>query len=129
LLAKLDEIPNWTPPEDAYVYHRVKKGETLSLIALRYHTSVRRIVNANNIRKKHFIRERQKLKIPLRSTSSRRIFAAKDELLPGGSYRIRKGDSLWLIARKFSTNTKQLQRINNLASTRLYVGQVLKITE
>jgi len=129
LLAAIDRIPGWSPPENAYVYHRVKKGETLSLIALRYHTTVSRIVRANNIRRKHFIKIGQKLRIPLRGTSVRRSYAARDELLPGGKYRIKKGDSLWLIARKFNTNTKRLQRLNNLKSTRLYVGQVLKITE
>jgi membrane-bound lytic murein transglycosylase D len=90
---------------------------------------VSRIVRANNIRRKHFIKIGQKLRIPLRGTSVRRSYAARDELLPGGKYRIKKGDSLWLIARKFNTNTKRLQRLNNLKSTRLYVGQVLKITE
>jgi membrane-bound lytic murein transglycosylase D len=129
LLAKIDDIPKWTPPENAYVYHRVKRGETLSLIALRYRTSVRKIVRANNIRRKHFIRERQKLKIPLRGTSKNIVYASKDDLLKDGTYRIKKGDSLWLIARRFNTNTKKLQRINRLQTTRLNVGQVLKITE
>ncbi len=127
LLAKLDEMPTWTAPENAYVYHRVKRGETLSLIAKRYRTSVIKIVRANNIRRKHLIRVGQKLKIPLRGSSSKKIYAAKTKLLPGGEYNVRKGDSLWLIARKFKTNTKSLKRLNNLRSTRLYVGQVIRV--
>ncbi|NOZ69719.1 MAG: LysM peptidoglycan-binding domain-containing protein [Deferribacteres bacterium] len=133
LLAKLEEIPGWAPPENAYVYHRVKKGETLSLIAMKYRTTVRKIIMANDIRRKHFIRVGQKLKIPLRdrsySASYRNLRASKVGLPPNGLYRIKKGDSLWLIARRFNTNTKTLERINNLKSTRLYVGQVIKITE
>jgi LysM repeat protein len=85
-------------------------------------------VIANNIRKKHFIRAGQKLKIPLRGSTAK-YYASKNELSSSGTYRIKKGDSLWLIARKFNTNTKKLQRINNLTSTRLYVGQILKVTE
>ncbi len=127
LLAKLDSIPKWIPPENAYVYHRVKKGETLSLIATRYRTSVRKIVRANNIRKKHLIRVGQKLKIPLRGASTKKVYASKPKLSPEGEYLVRKGDSLWLIARKFNTNTKSLKRLNKLRSTRLYVGQVLKV--
>lgn len=127
LTAKLDRIPKWSPPKSAYVYHRVRRGETLSVIAMKYRTSVRNIVNANNIRRKHWIRAGQRLKIPLRGASTGRIYAAKAKLMPGGKYRVRKGDSLWLIARKFNTNTKSLKRINNLRSTRLSVGQVLKI--
>jgi len=129
LLTKLNEIPKWTPPENAYVYHRVKKGESLSLIALRYRTNVRKIVNANNIRRKHFIRAGQKLKIPLRGSSSSRMYVSKEKLPTNGKYKVRKGDSLWLIARKFNTNTKKLQRINNMSGSRLYVGNVLKIIE
>jgi membrane-bound lytic murein transglycosylase D len=129
LLASIDDIPKWVPPENEYVYHRVKKGETLSLIALRYRTSVKNIVWANNIRRQHFIREGQRLKIPLRGISQQRMYASNDELLNDGTYRIKKGDSLWLIARRFNTNTKKLQRINNLQTTRLSVGQVLKISE
>jgi membrane-bound lytic murein transglycosylase D len=129
LLTKLNEIPKWTPPENAYVYHRVKKGETLSLIALRYRTNVRKIVNANNIRRRHFIRAGQKLKIPLRGSSSSRVYVSKENLPPNGKYKVKKGDSLWLIARKFNTNTKKLQRINNMSGSRLYVGNVLKISE
>jgi membrane-bound lytic murein transglycosylase D len=129
MLAKLNEIPKWTPPENAYVIHRVKRGETLSTIATRYRTSVRKIVLVNHIRRKHFIRVGQKLKIPLRGSSPSRVYVSKNELLPDGKYRIRKGDSLWLIAKKFNTNTKTLKRINNLSTTRLYVGQVLQITK
>ncbi len=130
LLAKMDEIPDWSLPKDGYVYHRVRKGETLSIIALRYRTSVSKIVRANSIRRKHFIRAGQKLKIPLRGTSYGRTYTYSNKRsLPGGKYKVKKGDSLWLIARKFNTNTKRLQQINELRTTRLHVGQVLKIAE
>ncbi|UCD34734.1 MAG: LysM peptidoglycan-binding domain-containing protein [Nitrospiraceae bacterium] len=122
-MAHLDQIPRWTPPKNEYVYHRVRRGETLSTIALRYRTSVSSIARANNIRKKHFIRVGQRLKIPLRGSvaSFARTSGEKVE------YRVRKGDSLWVIARKFNTDTKTLQQINALQNTRLVVGQVLKI--
>jgi membrane-bound lytic murein transglycosylase D len=126
LLAQLDSIPKWSPPEKAFVYHRVRSGETLSRIAQKYRTSVRSIVRANGIRQKHLIRVGQKLKVPLKSSSSR-VYASKPKLLPNGKYRIKKGDTLWLIAKKFNTNTKTLMRMNNLRTTRLYVGQTLKI--
>ncbi len=128
LLAKLDSIQKWTPPQNAYVIHRVRSGETLSLIAKRYRTKVSHIVRANNIRRKHFIRAGQKLKVPLKGSSSRRVYAS-NKLPANGKYKIRKGDSLGLIAKKFKTNTKKLKRINNLRTTRLYVGQYLKINE
>jgi membrane-bound lytic murein transglycosylase D len=124
LLARLDRIPRWSPPKRAYVYHRVRKGETLFYIALKYRTTVGAIARANNIRKRHLIRVGQRLKIPLRGG---RVYASKSELLPGGRYRIKKGDSLWLIAQKFNTDIETLKLINKLKTTRLYVGQIIKV--
>lgn len=43
----------------------------------------------------------------------------------GGEVRVRAGDSLWTIARRFGTTTTALQRANGLTSTRLRIGQVL----
>lgn len=69
LLAGLDSMPKWSPPKMAYVFHRVRRGETLSLIALRYRTSIQRIMEANRMMRGHYIRIGQKLKIPLRDTT------------------------------------------------------------
>lgn len=129
LLARLDNIPSWTPAQTAYIYHRVSAGETLSVIALRYRTTVSRITRVNHIGRNHLIRIGQKLKIPLRGGGSSTLYAYEENLLPGGKYRVSKGDSLWQIARKFNTDTKTLQRINNLKSTMLSVGQVLRVTD
>lgn len=128
LLAKIADIPEWSPPKRAYVYHKVRKGETLSIIALKYHTSVRNIIQANNIRRKHFIQSGQKLKIPVTGRRTPKLLAKGAATLHNGKYKVRKGDSLWLIARNFNTTTKELCRLNNLSSTRLHVGQQVKIT-
>jgi len=34
---------------------------------------------------------------------------------------------LWIIARRFDTTTKKLQKLNKLLNTNLHIGQVLKI--
>jgi membrane-bound lytic murein transglycosylase D len=69
LMASLDGLPKWSPPKTEYVVHRVRRGETLSLIALRYRTSMRRILDANNLRSGRMLRVGQRLKIPTRSTT------------------------------------------------------------
>jgi membrane-bound lytic murein transglycosylase D len=128
LLARINDLPDWIPPRNAYVIHRVRKGETLSDIALHYRTSVSGIVRANNIREKDFIRVGQKLKVPPRGTTSGSSSIVHETLLePGRKYRVQEGDSLWLIAKKYNTNTKKIQHINNLTDTRLHVGQILTI--
>lgn len=128
LLARLDDIPDWSPP--TYATHRVRRGESLSVIARRYGTSVSRIALANNIREKDIIRVDQTLKIPLRGATDGSEYAAlRADLLPGGRYRVQKGDTLWLIAQKFKTNTKRIQQVNGLTDTLLSIGQILIIPQ
>ncbi len=69
LLASIDSLPRWVPPKHFYVVHRVRRGETLSVIARHYRTSVQRIIDANNLRSRRMIRIGQRLRIPLRSAS------------------------------------------------------------
>lgn len=124
LLASLDEIPKWSPPKKRYAYHRVRRGETLSTIAHRYRTSVSSIMRANRLRSRNMIRAGKVLKIPLRWTS--RSYSSY-KLSSNGDYRVRRGDSLWLIAKRFNTTTGRLKKLNNLTSAMLSVGQVLRI--
>lgn len=128
LLARLHEIPVSSVPRPAYVYHRVRSGETLSTIAQRYHTSVRRIARANNITKANYIVAGKKLKIPQRGTA---VYASRqyDKSAYGqaATHVVRKGDSLWILARRYGTTTKKIQTLNNLPTTNLSIGQILRI--
>ncbi|HCR04647.1 MAG TPA: hypothetical protein DIU18_05630 [Gemmatimonadetes bacterium] len=42
-------------------------------------------------------------------------------------YRVRAGDSLWAIARKFGTTVARLREGNGLSSSRILTGQVLDV--
>jgi membrane-bound lytic murein transglycosylase D len=132
LLARIDDIPEWHPPQPAYVVHRVRSGQSLSLIAGKYRTSVRAIMAMNGLRSRHYIKAGWKLKIPIK----RRYASNKKAPIPiyalqikGESleYVVQKGDSLWKIANHFGTTAEIIQSLNLLTTTRLDVGQVLKI--
>jgi len=128
LLAKLDEIPVSYPPQRAYVYHRIRPGESLSTIARRYRSSVSRIMRANNLRRSSFIVAGKKLKIPRRGTI---VYRPKkhnrtDYVRPS-THVVKSGDSLWIIAKRYGTTTKKIQDLNSLPTTHLHIGQVLKI--
>ncbi|VAW57711.1 Membrane-bound lytic murein transglycosylase D precursor, partial [hydrothermal vent metagenome] len=43
------------------------------------------------------------------------------------SYRVRRGDSLYLIAQKFNVGIKQIKRWNSLTSKYLQPGQKIKL--
>jgi membrane-bound lytic murein transglycosylase D len=128
LLANLDNIPISYPPQPAYVYHRIRPGESLSTIARRYHSSVGKIMRANNLRRSSYIVAGRKLKIPQRGTMAYRpkIDRAKDFTIPS-THTVRRGDSLWIIAKRYGTTTKEIQSLNNLQTTQLHIGQVLKL--
>jgi len=77
----------------------------------------------------------QKLKIPsnaknLKSRSKSAAYAATDHgTESNGTYKVRSGDTLWDIARKFGTTTSRLRSVNNLGrSSRIYPGQILKFS-
>ncbi len=129
LLAKLDSLKPWSPPHRYALRYRIRRGETLSVIAKRYGSSVRAIMMANNLHSKHFIRAGKVIKIPVgkRKVASLRRFDRRKGLLPGGRYVVQKGDSLWLIARRFRVSTSTLRRLNNLSSNCIYVGQILRV--
>ncbi len=128
LLSQLDRIPVSRPPQRAYVYHRVRHGETLSVIARKYRTSVRSIMRANNMRRSNYIVAGKRLKIPQRGYTQQTVkVMPKSRDGQAVNHIVRKGDSLYIIAKQYGTTTKKIQELNNLSTTTLHIGQVLNI--
>jgi membrane-bound lytic murein transglycosylase D len=125
LLAKINEIPVSSPPKPTFVYHRVRRGETLSTIARRYRTSVRKIMRANNLRRSNYIVAGRLLKIPQRGYEYRPPKRKKLKPKHGPTHTVARGDSLWIIANHYGTTTQKIQQLNNLSSAELYIGQIL----
>ena len=128
LTAEIDQIPVSHPPQRAYVYHRVRNGETLSVIARKYRTSVRSIMRANNLRRSNYIVAGKRLKIPRRGyMQSSPPTVQKPRNGQAVNHIVRKGDSLFTIAKRYGTTTKKIQELNHLTTTTLQKGQVLII--
>jgi membrane-bound lytic murein transglycosylase D len=128
-LSKINKIKTTYSPPPMYVYHRVRKGQTLSGIAKKYKTSISAISRVNNIRRSR-IYAGKVLKIPSK-TNGKNISVAVSRPIAQKkthTYKVRRGDNLWNIARKFNTTTKHLITINKLSSNMLSVGQTLYIT-
>jgi membrane-bound lytic murein transglycosylase D len=131
-LGKLDNIKTTYSPPPMYVYHRVRKGETLSGISRKYKTSVRTISRANNISRSHKIYAGKVLKIPSRQSQNNPVVATTKNIKGTSQdkptrYKVNRGDNLWIIAKRFSTTTKQIMAVNKLPNTKLHIGQTLYI--
>ena len=123
LIAKLPEIPVASKQPQSFAYHRIRRGETLSIIAQRYRTSVSAIMSANNLRKSHYIVAGKLLKMPQTGYA----VSTEPSHSQASSHVVKRGDSLWLVARRYGTSVKDIQKLNNLSTTTLHTGQVLKI--
>ncbi len=105
----------------ATINHRVVSGDTLSEIAEQYQVSIRSIkqlnnLNGNNIQVGQTL-QIQASKLKAQSQSQRKLL-----------YRVRRGDSLYLIAEKFNLRIADITRWNKLDPNRyLQPGQQLKL--
>ena len=104
--------------------YKVKKGDTISGLAARFGTSASEIKKVNGLRNPHKIRNGQNLKIPTRGGNG------GEEKANGRwiTYVVKRGDSLWKIARAFGVLMEKLVRWNDLPSpSKLRVGDRLKV--
>lgn len=108
------------PNKENEITYTVKKGDTLWKISRRYGVSIEKIASINNIQNPNLIFPRQQLRIPIANTTG----GGQNTLY----YRVRRGDSLWRIARRYRTTVNNLVRLNNIRNPRLiYVGQIIRI--
>ena len=119
------------PPSERVSFrrHKIRRGESLGLIASRYHVTVGILREANHIRG-NTIRAGKYLLIPVATRDSRAYDLSKAERLKTTRqiaerkygikpihYRVRSGDSFWVIARKFDVPVRALAKWNGMAST------------
>ncbi len=114
----------------AWTRHKIRPGETLGLIAKRYHTTVSVIKTANNI-KGNVIRAGDYVLIPSadRNTTyemtaegrlAQRQQYLKDNVDPNPiKYKVQPGDTLWDISRQYNVGMRELARWNGMGTTGL----------
>lgn len=125
--------------------HVVKRGDTPSAIARHYGSTVEAILTANNVKNARSLRIGQTLIVPRGATaamaksarveSSRTASSARSaqgasaqKSTPPAAkdrYVVRRGDTLFAIARRFGTSTDELQKLNRLSSSRITPGDSL----
>jgi len=115
-----------------YLRHRVKRGDTLLSLSKRHHIRVEDIIALNSIRNPRALKVGSDLILPLKKGyTSRPLDEMQDDYVRSyrRSYKVRNGDSLWSIARKFSVTQKELRVWNRLGwSNLLHPGQTLIVS-
>lgn len=95
-------------------YHLVRRGQTLESIGRRYNLSVNDLKRLNGIRG-HLIYVGQKLRVQDSAKTA------------SGYYIIKKGDTLYSIARRYRTSVRDLQRKNQIKGSRVLIGQKIRL--
>ena len=94
-------------------YHKVGRGESLSLIAARYDTTVRELVALNGLKSQHRIRAGQNIRLPSRGGAPAAVLAVA-LASNAETYTVRKGDSLSVIAVRTGVSESVLMSRNGL---------------
>ena len=120
----------------ADITYKVEKGDTLYSISRKYQITVAELRTANNLSENDVIKVGQKLIIPDADIGTAvALSSAKTagNATPAGKvseYVVKKGDTLYGIARKNGMAVADLMALNNLDSSAVIkVGQKLKVTD
>nr|WP_305908961.1 transglycosylase SLT domain-containing protein [Methylomarinum sp. Ch1-1]MDP4521828.1 transglycosylase SLT domain-containing protein [Methylomarinum sp. Ch1-1] len=111
-----------------WIRHKIQPGENLGIIAHKYQSSVIAIKRSNRL-SGNMIRAGKYLLIPV-SQRPLNMAASRDHPQTSQVYTVKKGDTFWQIARKFSVNSRDIARWNQLSlTTPLQPGQKLLIKQ
>jgi membrane-bound lytic murein transglycosylase D len=101
-------------PDEKFVIYTVKAGDTLSSIGKSFGVNFHFIQDFNHLGRSSFLRLKQRLIIPIE----------KEERFV---YKIKRGDTLSSIAKKFDLSLERIREINNQKLEVIYVGQKIII--
>ena len=112
-------FPVWTqPPPPPTQWYRVRRGDSLSVVARRFRMKVRQLKNMNNL-SSNLIRVGKRLRVRGADEDY-----ADDQIL---WYRVRYGDSLGRIASRFGTSVRKIKQLNKLSTHLIYPGDRLRV--
>ncbi len=115
--------------------HTVRSGENLWFLSRRYGTTVRQLCHWNNISPRALLQPGQQIIVAYGPSSSIIPVSLHTLTVPGTiaqprkiTYRVRRGDSLYRISRRFRVTIRQLRQWNNIKRNQyLQPGQKLTL--
>lgn len=135
LVKVVDQIPQCEKPRQVFIKHRARRGETVVSIARKYRTSVRAIMSYNGLSGRKRVKSGRLLIIPV---GERTYAKAKSNHHQGivkaplnedvVKYRVKKGDTLTSVAKRYDASVDEIVKINKLKRKRIRPGQIIKIS-
>lgn len=129
-------LTSYDKPLISWQTYQAKRGERMADIAKKFNMKVSKLRSVNSLPKLEKLHSAQLVLVPAKKSSPSKINVARltrQKIQNGrGAYRlathrIKRGDTLGALARKYGTNAKSLMRLNRLKSTRIRAGQVIKV--
>lgn len=131
--AQKSDVPESANKNDLpdQIVYTVCKGDSLLKISQKFNTNVAQIKEENNL-KSNLLKVGEQLKISpekklFRVTQSPATKKAENAETTIVTHKVKKGESLSLIARKYSTTISAIIAENQLSSSLVTVGQALKV--
>lgn len=129
-------LSNYDQSLISWKVYNAKRGEQLANIAKKFDISISRLREVNDLPKNNNITNPLNLLVPADESNSTNINVAtladqKLHIEQKGSkqltHTIKRGETLSSLAKKYGTNTKDLMVMNRLKSTKLKVGQIIRV--
>ncbi len=124
-----------TNPKNNHFVYIVEKGDTLWSIARKYNVRVSTLASYNGISEHSVLPIGKKILVPSKSSytppkKTKTTKSVKTTPSKTISYTVKKGDTLWSIARKYNVRVSTLASYNGISNlNRLKIGQRLKIPQ
>lgn len=111
------------------LYHQIKRGETLGLIAAKYGVSVNQLRDWNNISGNKIVAGKN-LRVYSEGSSNYSSNIEKTNTITKNNiykYKVKRGDNLGKIAEEFGVSISQIKKWNGLSDNKLIAGRTIKI--
>ena len=129
--AKLDLVDQ---PLVSWQAHRMKPGEALPQVAIRYGMSIETLRSVNGIGPRETVPTGYALLVPMQRATPEAAASLADAVfttVPAGRtffHAVHRGDTLYSIAARYGVTAQDVKRWNRLASDNVRVGQKLRVT-
>ena len=108
------------------IKYKVKSGDSLYNIAKKNHTTVTKVRQVNGLKKGETLKVGKVLKVPTKKKIVKK--ASKKKSVKLAKYRIKKGDTLFGIAKKHHTTVANLTKYNGIKKgDTLKLGRTIKV--